>query len=1017
MTQALSSAEWEPKPPRKKPAKKAARKPAGSSRSSGATPSASEKSASFWDDGGHWLGLALAGVVAPFTAVSLAQPEWTGAAGTAIAGAFSDFAGITGWLLPGLSASLGLHLLLPRTHRPWQLSWAPCLLWADMVWLAQRMGSQGGWLGAQIDGTALSLVGPAGSWLGAGLGLVASALAVCRIPPSQVARWSRGGLLHGVGAVGSWMRSLPEQWRAAKFETPDDEPSGEEWESLEPSYEEVPSAPRVLLPAREGEPQNLDMRPTRRALPPVLEEPPTRRKPEPSRPLKEESRFNPASPEMTEGPVAPPGERARRGPANLLRTPASWAPTGDAPLLGARSISSPSPETPGLEPQPLWSHQPPPSELPPLEALTAQPVALLSDEVALPASPASRFLEPEREESAELPGWSASQDDTAEEGIPTMPESPPARIARPAVAAPPVVELEEPAAEDASSEPSEPSEEQEAPVSPTALLHVAPDEPLLASEEPELFASSEDEPVVLPSEEELPGWCSSEPALAAPSALASEGLLVDPDGQFRLFAGDAPAPAVAYKLPPLALLDEIPLSHQRPRTEDKSADLLDALASFGVQANLLALVQGPTVTRYELQPARGVKVSRFTSLTNDIALALAAKAVRIEAPIPGKSAIGIEIPNEQTDLVVIRDIIGSSKFRKSAGMSIALGKDLQGNPTFANLGKMPHLLVAGTTGSGKSVCINALIISLLYRFTPAELQLLMIDPKQVELSIYEGIPHLITLGRTGDGIKETSAIICDPKRAAMALHQIVELMEHRYGLFAAQRVRNLEEYNATGEEPLPWVVVIIDELADLMMVASKSVETSICRIAQKARAAGIHLVLATQRPSADVITGLIKVNVPSRIAFAVSSQVDSRVILDTGGAEQLLGKGDMLFCPVDASDPGRLQGCYVKNEEILRVVEWWRAQGTPDNLIQLAAGETAEEAEEEEEGSEDDLLVEQALGVIVRRKQASASLLQTELKVGYARARRLIYLMEKKGYIGPAEGSKPRKILYAGGAI
>jgi S-DNA-T family DNA segregation ATPase FtsK/SpoIIIE len=486
----------------------------------------------------------------------------------------------------------------------------------------------------------------------------------------------------------------------------------------------------------------------------------------------------------------------------------------------------------------------------------------------------------------------------------------------------------------------------------------------------------------------------------------------DPDGQLRLFpAPEKPAAQpIAYRLPPISLLDELPLSHQRPKVEDKSQVLLDALQSFGVQANLLALVQGPTVTRYELQPARGVKVNRFTSLTNDIALALAAKAVRIEAPIPGKAAIGIEIPNEVTEMVLLREILAAPKFRKSSGMSIALGKDLSGTPTFAALQKMPHLLVAGTTGSGKSVCVNALIMSLLYRFTPRELQLLMIDPKQVELSIYEGIPHLISLAK-GASERNEGAIICDPKRAAMALHQVVELMEMRYGLFASARVRNLDEYNLTAEDPLPWVVVIIDELADLMMVASKSVETSICRIAQKARAAGIHLVLATQRPSADVITGLIKVNVPSRIAFAVSSQVDSRVILDTGGAEQLLGKGDMLFCPVDASDPRRLQGCYVTNDEILRVVEWWRAQASPDNLIQLQVSETTEEAGEEEEGSEDDALVEQALLVVIRRQQASASLLQTELKVGYARARRLIYLMEKKGYIGPAEGSKPRKIL------
>jgi len=514
------------------------------------------------------------------------------------------------------------------------------------------------------------------------------------------------------------------------------------------------------------------------------------------------------------------------------------------------------------------------------------------------------------------------------------------------------------------------------------------------------------EPVATPLEPAaLPVAAATPSAPQAP--VCADGVLEDPDGQLRLFPGPAAAPAVRYKLPPLSLLDEAPPGLAKRPVEDKSQTLLDALQSFGVQASMLQIVRGPAVTRYELQPARGVKVARFTSLTNDIALALAATAVRIEAPIPGKSAIGIEIPNDNTDLVVLREILGSPRFRKSAGLSIALGKDLGGNPWFANLQKMPHLLVAGTTGSGKSVCVNGLILSLLYRFTPRQLQLLMVDPKQVELSVYEGIPHLIGMagGRPGE-------IITEPKRAALALHQVVELMEQRYTEFAKLRVRNLEEYNTAAEEPLPWVVVIIDELADLMMVAAKTVETSICRIAQKARAAGIHLVLATQRPSADVITGLIKVNVPSRVAFAVSSQVDSRVILDTGGAEQLLGKGDMLFLPVDASDPRRLQGAYVTNEEILRVVEFWKAQASPENLIELQMTEVAEEADDADDSDEDDQLCEQALQVVLRRQQASASLLQTELKVGYARARRILILLEKKGYIGPAEGSKPRKILY-----
>lgn len=468
-----------------------------------------------------------------------------------------------------------------------------------------------------------------------------------------------------------------------------------------------------------------------------------------------------------------------------------------------------------------------------------------------------------------------------------------------------------------------------------------------------------------------------------------------------------------FELPPLALLDDVPQAERRPRVEDKSQALLDALDAFGVKAKLLQIVRGPTVTRYELLPARGVKVSKFTSLTNDIALALASTAVRIEAPIPGKSAIGIEIPNEITDLVVIKDILRDTTFTDSKGLTVALGKDLSGRPVVTDLQKMPHLLVAGTTGSGKSVCVNGLILSLLYRFTPDQLQLMMVDPKQVELSVYEDIPHLVGFSEGGKG-----EIIVDPKKAAQALHQVVELMEQRYTLFAECRVRNLAEYNNKAEAPLPWFVVIIDELADLMMVASKSVETSICRIAQKARAAGIHLVLATQRPSADVITGLIKVNIPSRAAFAVSSQVDSRVILDSGGAEHLLGKGDMLFLPVDASDPKRLQGAYVNNDEISRVVEFWKGQHLPENRIEFELKEDplALDDEEPEEGS-DDALLEEALRVILQRDQASASMLQTDLKVGYARARRLLMAMEKKGWVSPAEGSKPRKILYTGAPI
>lgn len=537
-------------------------------------------------------------------------------------------------------------------------------------------------------------------------------------------------------------------------------------------------------------------------------------------------------------------------------------------------------------------------------------------------------------------------------------------------------------------------------VSPRATLPPAPPAPLIKS-----GVSSQ---TLLEPDLEVPNVIR----FAAPDEI-EESLELEKPSLTKSGEAEAAVPkARIFELPPLALLDDVPYASRQVPSEDKSQALLQALDAFGVKAKLLQIVRGPTVTRYELQPARGVKVSKFTSLTKDIALALASTAVRIEAPIPGKSAIGIEIPNKHTDLVVIKDILRDSVFTNSKGLTVALGKDLSGRPVVTDLQKMPHLLVAGTTGSGKSVCVNGLILSLLYRFTPDQLQLMMVDPKQVELSVYEDIPHLVGFADSPKG-----EIIVDPKKAASALNQVVNLMEERYKLFAENKVRNLAEYNQKFEDqPLPWFVVIIDELADLMMVASKSVETSICRIAQKARAAGIHLVLATQRPSADVITGLIKVNIPSRIAFAVSSQIDSRVILDTGGAEQLLGKGDMLFQPVDASDPKRLQGGYVNNDEIFRVVEFWKGQGLPENRIEFEAQyDILDDDGENDEGDDsDDSLLEEALRVTLNRKQASASMLQTELKVGYARARRLLIAMERKGWVGPAEGSKPRKIFFNG---
>ncbi|MGM9998618.1 MAG: DNA translocase FtsK [Candidatus Bruticola sp.] len=465
-----------------------------------------------------------------------------------------------------------------------------------------------------------------------------------------------------------------------------------------------------------------------------------------------------------------------------------------------------------------------------------------------------------------------------------------------------------------------------------------------------------------------------------------------------------------YMLPSLSLLDEAPAKYKHDFV-DKSELLIRTLASFKVEAKICNVVQGPAITRYELEPAVGVRVKTFTGLADDIALALAATTVRIEAPVPGKSVVGVEVPNGFTELVSLREVLSADKYRSGKGLCVGLGKDISGAARVADLTSMPHLLVAGTTGSGKSVCINTLILSLLYRFTPRHLQLMLIDPKQVELSIYEGLPHLVCLSNSNPG-----KIIVDPKMASSALRQMVNLMEERYTMLSKARVRNINEYNLKHPEAaLPWVVVIIDELADLMMVASKDVERSICRLAQKARAAGIHMVVATQRPSTDVITGLLKVNIPSRIAFAVSSNVDSRVILDDSGAEHLLGKGDMLFKPVEANRAVRIQGAFVKNEEIQRVVEFWNKQDAPANRIELNIQEEVSEEKEESEskdGDADEPLLEEALEIILRKGQASASMLQTEMSLGYARARRLINKLEKRGYVGPADGSKARKILY-----
>ena len=443
--------------------------------------------------------------------------------------------------------------------------------------------------------------------------------------------------------------------------------------------------------------------------------------------------------------------------------------------------------------------------------------------------------------------------------------------------------------------------------------------------------------------------------------------------------------------------------------------LIETLQSFGVRATMLEACRGPAVTRYELQPAAGVKISKITNLADDIAMNLAALGVRIEAPIPGKAAVGIEVPNRKVSVVRMRELIESPAFRRAESpLTTVLGRDIAGELVLADLGKMPHLLIAGSTGSGKSVCINSLIVSLLYKSTPQEVRFLMIDPKVVELGIYNGIPHLIV------------PVVTDPRKAAGALNWAVTEMLRRYQQFAANNVRDLASYNRlAGErgyideqgmrmEHMPQIVIIIDELSDLMMAAPNEVEDSICRLAQMARAAGMHLVIATQRPSVDVITGIIKANIPSRIAFAVSSQVDSRTILDMGGAEKLLGRGDMLFSPLGVQKPMRVQGCFIDDREIEAVVDFIRKAASAEYdesvMEEIERGGAAEQTESSEE-PEGDPMIPEAVRCVVEAGQASTSLLQRRLRLGYARAGRLVDEMEQMGIVGPHEGSKPRQVL------
>ena len=475
-----------------------------------------------------------------------------------------------------------------------------------------------------------------------------------------------------------------------------------------------------------------------------------------------------------------------------------------------------------------------------------------------------------------------------------------------------------------------------------------------------------------------------------------------------------------YRFPPLSLLDDAPpagAGDTELEMRQKGQLLVNTLKDFGISTRLSDITCGPAVTRYELEPSPGVKISRITGLADDISLRLATSGVRIEAPIPNKAAVGIEVPNKARRTVCLRSLLDTNEFRSAKGkLTVALGQDIEGNAVLTDLAKMPHLLIAGTTGSGKSVCTNSMIQSVLFRSGPEEVKLILIDPKKVEFGVYNGIPHLLV------------PVVTNPRKAAGALSWAVNEMLKRYQMFSDSGVRDITSYNdlarsKEGMKPLPLILIVIDELADLMMAAANEVEDSICRLAQMARAAGMHMVIATQRPSVDVITGLIKANIPSRLALTVASAVDSRTILDAGGAERLLGYGDMLFMPVGLSKPRRVQGCVVTNREIERVIDFLKNSDEEqaydeevtaeiDKLAAAAgrAGSRADAADDEGTDDEDEALP-QAIEIAVTEGQISTSMLQRKMRFGYARAGRIIDQLERRGIIGPSEGSKPRKVL------
>lgn len=534
----------------------------------------------------------------------------------------------------------------------------------------------------------------------------------------------------------------------------------------------------------------------------------------------------------------------------------------------------------------------------------------------------------------------------------------------------------------------------------------AEQEPLESFNEPPIYLSHE-ESIALPIKEEPAATTltTHQPTTRHEEILESD----EPISENSVFAGEGDFNTVedlseAYVFPSIQLLRKSEGTVQKGSSRaslNNAKKLEETLLSFGVEAKVTQINKGPTVTRYELQPKQGVKVSKIVNLADDIALNLAASGIRIEAPIPGKAAVGIEVPNETSEIVYLRDVIESDQFAAfPSKLAFALGKDIAGKPIIADIGKMPHVLIAGATGSGKSVCINTLITSILYKSSPKEVKLIMIDPKVVELNVYNGIPHLLI------------PVVTDPKKAAGALFWAVNEMTKRYQQFADNNVRDMKGFNnkVTDENlKMPSIIIIIDELADLMMTAAKEVEDAICRLAQMARAAGIHLVIATQRPSVDVITGVIKANIPSRLAFSVSSGIDSRTILDSNGAEKLLGKGDMLFCPIGESKPLRIQGAFVSDQEVEAIVE--AVKRTGEAQYEESVMESITTPAVAIEGDDEDELIGQAISLTNGKDKISISMLQRYFRIGFNRASRLMDTLEARGIVGPDEGSKPRKVL------